>query len=69
MIEIFSDIGDDIKEIAKTSWKLALMQKEPRKAAEFLTRVIDYCKQLYTEEEIEFLQFYFQTQMEMVKND
>ena len=67
MQEIFNNIKDEVKEVAEIAWKLALMQKDPMKAAKFLNTVTEYYKNLYSEEEIEFLQFYFQMKMEMMK--
>lgn len=67
MQELFENINDNVKKTGELAWKLALMQKTPLKIAKFLTNVINYYKNLYTEEEIEFLRFYFHIQMEMMK--
>ena len=67
MQEIFENISEGVKQTAAIAWRLAMAQPTPAKAAEFLDTVTNYYKHLYTEEEIEFLQFYFNTQMEMMK--
>lgn len=67
MIELFKNVSNEIREIAKTAWEIAVAQKNPATAAEFLNSVTELYRNYYTEEEIEFLQFYFQTQMEMMK--
>jgi hypothetical protein len=69
MTEIFDKISNGVKETAKVAMRLALAQKNPADAATFLQNTIDYYSHLYTEEEIEFLQFYFKMQMEMMKNE
>ena len=67
MQEIFKDIRSEVKDIAETAWQLAMVQKDAVQAAHFLDTVTEYYKNLYTEEEIEFLQFYFNMKMEMMK--
>lgn len=67
MTEIYANIRDDVKRIGEFAWKVALAQNNPASAAAFLDNVTNYYKHYYTEEEIEFLQFYFHTQMEMMK--
>jgi len=66
MTEIFSDISETVKDIAKTAWSIAMAQKNPVDAAEFLNNVTNYYSNILTEEEVDFLRFYFQLQMEMV---
>ena len=67
MTEIFADISDDVRSKAEIMWKIALGQDNPIKAAQFLHDMIDYYSNRWTEEEVNFLDFYFQTQMEMNK--
>ena len=69
MTEIFKNVSDETKEIAHISWRLALAQKNPLEAAEFLNNVTNYYRNILTEEEVEFLQFYFSMQMEMMKDE
>ena len=69
MTEIFSEVRDEVKDAAKTAWNLALAQKNPAKAAKFLNDIISYYSKIYTEEEINFLHFYFSMQMEMNKDE
>lgn len=65
MIEIFTNISDDVKQKAEIMWKMALGQPNPVKAAELLNALTEYYRKRWTEEEVDFLRFYFQTQMEM----
>ena len=67
MQEIFSNISNEVKEIAQVAWNLAMMQKNPAAAADFLNNVTNYYRNTCTDEEIEFLQFYFNMKMEMMK--
>ena len=67
MQEIFNNISDEVKEIAEVAWNLAMMQHDAIKAAKFLDTVINYYEKIMKEEEIEFLRFYFNMKMEMMK--
>ena len=70
MIEIFVDIPSNVRKFAEVSWNIATAHgKKPKDAATFLQNCLDIAKQNYTEEEVNFVDFYFRTQMEMVKND
>ena len=69
MTELFPNVRDEVKEVADMAWRLALSQRNPVEAADFLTNTTNYYKHIYTEEEIEFLQFYFNMKMEMMKNE
>jgi hypothetical protein len=68
MTELFTNVRDEVKEVADMAWRLAISQKNPINAAEFLNNTTNYYKNIFTEEEIEFLQFYFNMKMEMIKN-
>ena len=65
MVEIFADISDDVRKKAELIWKLSIGQNNPIKAAKLLNQFTEYYRKRWTEEEVDFLQFYFQTQMEM----
>ena len=67
MIEIYDDISEETKEIARLAWRVALAQNNPADAADFLSNITEYYRNSLTEEEIEFLRFYFKMQMEMMK--
>lgn len=67
MTEIFKNISTDVKAYAKSAWSLALAQKDPAKAADFLNIATNYYEAIGTPEEVEFLRFYFNMQMEMMK--
>lgn len=65
MTELYENISDDIRQKADIIWRMALAQPNPILAAKFLQDITNYYSTRWTEEEIEFLQFYFRTQMEM----
>ena len=67
MIEIFADISDDIKQKAEAAWNEAINKHNPIAAASYLSDITESYRETWTEEEIEFLQFYFQMRMEMIK--
>ena len=69
MTELYENISDELRSIAQTAWDIAVAQKTPMEAAEFLNTVTNYYNNTLTEEEVEFLQFYFQLRMEMMKNE
>ena len=69
MTELYSHIRQEVKDIAEGAWDLAIAQHTPAEAAELLNTVVEYHKLIYTQEEVEFLQFYFNMQMEMIKNE
>ena len=68
MTEIFTNVRDEVKHVAEAAWILVKSKDDPSKAAELLHTVVEYARNVYTEEEVEFLQFYFNMQMEMMKN-
>ena len=67
MTELFKNISANVKAYAKAAWTLAMAQKDPAKAADFLNTVTNYYNTIGTQEEVEFLRFYFNMQMEMMK--
>ena len=67
MTEIYENIKEEIKQLAETSWNIAMEQKTPANAANFLNNVLSFYEHQLTEEEYEFLQFYFKVRMEMIK--
>ena len=67
MQEIFENISDQVKEIAEIAWRLAISHNNPIEAAKFLNSVTNYYDEVLTEEEIEFLRFYFNMKMEAEK--
>ncbi len=67
MNEIYGNVSDKAKEIADIAWRLTVIQKNPVDAAKFLDNVTNYYRNILTEEEIDFLQFYFNMKMEMMK--
>ena len=67
MIEIYENVSKVVRDLADTAWSLAMAQKNPVDAANFLNNVTNYYSNILTEEEVEFLQFYFNMKMEMMK--
>ncbi len=67
MQEIYKDIRDSVKQVADFAWNVAVAQPNPMDAANFLDNVTRYYKNFLTDEEVEFLQFYFNMKMEMMK--
>ena len=67
MEEIFKNVSDRVKGIASTVWSLAMAQDNPIKAAEFLNTATNYYDKMLTDEEIDFLRFYFNMKMEAMK--
>lgn len=67
MIEIFPNVSDIIRESANLIWNLALNKDNPIDIANFLNEKTNEYREFCTEEEIEFLQFFFNMQMEMMK--
>lgn len=67
MVEIYDNISQEVKNTAETAWTLAVKQRSSVSIVDFLSKVTDYYRDKYTEEEIEFMQFYFYTRMEMMR--
>ena len=67
MQEIFSNIRQEVKNTAEGAWKVAIAQKDPMKAAELLNATTNYYSNFFTEEEVDYLRFYFNMKMEMMK--
>ena len=70
MTEIFTNVSDEMKNIAEAAWIIAMHKSNPADAAQFLSDVIEYHRTLLRpQEDIDFLTFYFNMKMEMMKND
>ena len=65
MTEIFENISDDVKRKVDMIWRMAISYDNPIKAAQFLNQVVKYYSLRWTEEEVDFLQFYLAMKMEM----
>ena len=65
MTEIFENISDDVKNKAEVIWRIAIAQPDALAAAEYLHGMTEYFKNKWTEEEVDFLRFYFNMKMEM----
>lgn len=66
MVEIFYDIPPHIKELAKNWVDLALRQTNPFDAVKMISNFADSCS---TEEERDFVDFYFKLRLEQLKNE
>ena len=67
MQEIFENVSDKTKEIAEMAWRLAMAQDNPMDAADFLNNITNYYDKILSEEEVNFLRFYFNMKMELMK--
>ena len=68
MLELFEHIRPEVKDTAAGAWNLTINQHTPAEAAELLNTIVEYYKIIWTQEEVEFLQFYFKMKMmEMMK--
>ena len=68
MTEIFTNISSNVKSTVEAAWNIAAAQKEPAQAVEFLNNFTNYYSHLYTDEEMDFIRFYFNMKMEELKN-
>ena len=57
MLELFEHIRPEVKSIAEGAWNLTIAQNNPIKTAELLNTITEYYKAIWSEEEVEFLQF------------
>ena len=67
MTEIFEDISEEVKRLAESAWNITIAQGNPIDAANFLNNTTNYYSHILNEHEMEFLRFYFQTRMEMMR--
>jgi len=67
MIEIYQNVSQDAKNLAEAAWNIVLTQKNPVDAAKFLNSITEYSRYFLNDEDVEFLQFYFNMKMEMMK--
>ena len=66
MTELFPDVSEKVRGNAEIAWKLAQTFHDPLTVAKFLN---DYTEAAPTDEERDFLHFYFNLQMELMKNE
>ena len=66
MTELFPDISEKVRSNAEIAWRLARTFHNPVTVTKFLS---DYTAAAPNDEEREFLQFYFNLQMELLKNE
>ena len=65
MIELWENINDKTKEYAEQAWTLAIAMLNPADAANFLNDITN--NYIGTQKEVDFLRFYFNMKMEMIK--
>ena len=63
MIELFDHIRPEVKRVAEGAWNLTISQHTPIEAASLLNTIVEYYRLIWTKEEVDFLQFYFQMKM------
>lgn len=66
MTELFADISDSIKAEVARVWDSAI-ELPPIEASEFLNDYTNLFEENHTEEETDFVRFYFNLQMEAMK--
>lgn len=66
MIELFKDIPEETKQLAAAAFDLAMAQKTILGKLQMLENYYQSCK---TEEEKDFVNFYFNLKMEQLKNE
>lgn len=69
MTEIFANISEDTREIAELFWNLSISKPTLQEKVSVLDNITRIYSIFGTQEEVEFLQFYFRMRMEMMKND
>lgn len=67
MTELFENVRPGVKSAADIAWKIAALFNSPLTSVNFIDNVIKFYQHQLTDEEVEFLQFYFSLQMEMMK--
>ena len=67
MTELYENIRQEVRDTAEGAWILISSKVNPFEAARLLSDITEYYRNIYTEEEIEFLQFYFNVQIEMMR--
>ena len=69
MVEIFTKVNDSTKQMAEFFWDLSMAKKTLSEKIKVLDNITRIYRIFGTPEEVEYLQFYFRTRMEMMKND
>lgn len=67
MTELFTNISDEVKQVAEFTWQMAMAKNSLMETAELLDTVTNYYRIFGTPDEVEFLRFYFSMKMEMMK--
>ena len=66
MKELYANVSDSIKTLTHYWVELALQQKNPMDGAKMISNLVDACS---TEEEKEFVDFYFNLKLEQLLNE
>lgn len=69
MTELFENIDQGLKDIADFFWLQAMKKETLVEKVSVLDTITQYYRTFGKPEEVEFLQFYFNMRMEMMKND
>lgn len=64
MTEIFTNINQNTKELAEVLWMIAQAQPTPIAALNYINSNLNYCRNFLSNEEMDFLEFYFNMKME-----
>lgn len=69
MTEIYANVRDRLKDDLEAAWSLVLQQKDPISAVDFLNKATEYLTTTcISEEEVDFIRFYFNLKMaEMIR--
>lgn len=67
MTELYSNVSEEFRKKAEVLWRIAKAQKDPTQMVKFMDNATNYYRNTGLEEEAEFLQFYFNLQLEMMK--
>ena len=66
MIELFKNVSDKVKNETKFWFEICLLKNDPREAAKIL---LDFQKTLQTEEEKDYVDFYFNMRMLQLREE
>lgn len=66
MVELFANVPEYIRELAKYWVDLALKQRNPMDS---IKMVLEFANSCPTEEEKDFVDFYFRLRLEQIKNE
>ena len=68
MEELYPNISKEIRDEVAMAWRVARTM-QPLESANFINTYTNYFATHHTEEETDFVRFYFNLQLEMIKNE